>query len=570
MKRSKSIFSRLRVLLTGPDLCEVSLLFLTMMVVMCVTSRAGESPELPAAVRQSLTQAVDKVMEKYPVPGAVAGVVRVSDGATWRMATGFAAVDDITAPPAKWRGEPMTTDRVLRIGSVTKTFTATLILKLVEGDKLDLGDTVEQWLPGWVENGEKITVRALLNMTSGLAEYATPKFNEFVVKHPKHRWSPRQLAHIADNDDDRFEAPGRSTDRSRFRYRNTNYILLGAIAERAGGDSYGALIREHVTAPLELQHTTIPQGARLPDAGSCGYVLDEDGWADTTRIDPSFIWSAGGMISTLDDMLKWTRITTSGRDLTARRWRQRLDVRPTPRKDCQIWYGAGIEFKDGAAGHNGTIIGYESSCYRYAGYVYVAMVNCTLTTKKMPQVADAMTDAMIEAVAGSAPEPCSQDLHADVRVKGEYIGKPMAVLTQSESHGWDRMVAGSGWGKVPHFSAQSAVHSLSAVLHRGKMVEFRFRCKNLTGKVGKITACGLRPHGARPVLSDELRKTDTLAPSIWLTPAGKPDTLEEDYELEPDKAYDVHMNVRDNGHWDIEPARRLITIVVALGRKKHP
>ncbi len=571
MNPSKSIFSLLRAAFFSGHVISRGLLLLVILAAVPVTSPAGESPQsLPSEVTDSLTRAVDGVMKRYPVTGAVVGVVRLSDGAMWRKTAGFAVVNNIEAPRAEWTGQPMTTDNVLRIGSVTKTFTATLILKLAEADRLDLDDSVAQWLPGWVENGESITVRDLLDMTSGLAEFATPKFNAFVTNHPTRRWAPRELVRIAAGEDDRFEAPGRSTDRSHFRYRNTNYILLGTIAERAGGDSYRTLLQKHVTAPLNLEHTTIPRRAGMPEDGCHGYVLDEDGWVDTTRIDPSFIGSAGGVVSTLGDMLKWTRVMTAGEDLTPHGWQQRLDVQPTTHKNCQIWYGLGIECKDGTIGHNGTVIGYESSCYRYAGYVYVAIANCAPTTKDVPQVADALTDSMIEAVAGSVPAPCAQTSGAGVEMVGPHNGKSPTTLIQSESHAWDQVTGGTGWGETDHFIPLSAVHSVSGIVPQGKTAELRFRCTNLTGPVGKLVACGLRPGGAEPVMSGHYGKAGADRHSIWLTPAGEANTtLPENQELQPNTAYDVYIVVQDNGPWDVEPAEHLISIVVALGRG-HP
>lgn len=182
-------------------------------------SVATASPSTAPAKSVRLQQALDAVV----AAGAPGAIVLVRDGdRTIRLASGYGNLA---------RRTPMRASDRFRIGSETKMFIATVVLQLVGDDKLSLADTVERRLPGLVPNGGRITVRQLLNHTSGLFDYAEDKAFIKQVDNPRKHWAPRQLVELATAQPPLF-APG-----SRHSYSNTGYILLGLIVEKTTGNS---------------------------------------------------------------------------------------------------------------------------------------------------------------------------------------------------------------------------------------------------------------------------------------------------------------------------------------------
>ncbi len=200
----------------------------TLVVVGCATSRSGDEPELGALL--------DSVVAAG-APGVL--VVVREDGKVRSEARGFAD---------RSRSIPMRADQRFRVGSITKTFVAALVLQLVEDGTLRLDDTVERWLPGLVPAGRAITVRDLLSHTAGLFDYVE---DDRVLRNHERRWTPRELVSIAV-----AHAPERSPHGQSFAYSSTNYLVLGLIVEEAGGESLDHQLRERLFAPLGLRRTS--------------------------------------------------------------------------------------------------------------------------------------------------------------------------------------------------------------------------------------------------------------------------------------------------------------------------
>ena len=173
-------------------------------------------------------------------PGAL---VLVDDGSSRREKTsGFAVLKSRV---------PLDAHDRFRVGSITKTFVAVVVLQLVSEHRLALADSVERWLPGLVPDGGRITVRQLLAHRSGLADYAdNPDFVRRTVAQPRRRWKPRELVAVA-LAEGRVARPG-----GRYAYASTNYVLLGMVVERATGKSLGRQLRRRIFAPLGLKDTS--------------------------------------------------------------------------------------------------------------------------------------------------------------------------------------------------------------------------------------------------------------------------------------------------------------------------
>lgn len=211
-------------------------------------ARAGQ---LGPWTRQALQQALQTAVRDYHLAGAAA-LVRSPSGETWYGAAGWAH-----AP----RGVPRGVADHNGIGSVTKTFTSILALQLVEEGRLGLADTVEEVLPGLLAVGDKVTVRDLLLMQSGLQHYEErPEVAERVEADPLYRRQPRELARLADG---LAFPPGEGFD-----YNNVNYVILGMMVAELDGRPWEESLRRRILGPPGAgEHR---RAARRPDRAAAG------------------------------------------------------------------------------------------------------------------------------------------------------------------------------------------------------------------------------------------------------------------------------------------------------------
>ncbi|MER6994970.1 serine hydrolase domain-containing protein [Streptomyces sp. NPDC000410] len=262
-----------------------------------------------------------------------------------------------------------------RVGSITKTFVATVLLQLQAEGKLDLDDTVERWLPGVVRgnghDGRKITVRQLLNHTSGVYSYTSDPalmakvFGPGFLEHRYDTWQGRELVAIAMEHKPEF-APGTS-----WSYSNTNYVLAGMVIEKVTGQSYGRQIERRILRPLKLRATSVPGTAvGMPQPSGRAYSkLSLDPAAekihDVTELNPSMAGAAGEMISTTSDLQRFYRALLGGKLLPAGQLKEMTDTVPMSAEVPQYGYGLGLmstELSCGKEvwGHGGGIHGSAS------------------------------------------------------------------------------------------------------------------------------------------------------------------------------------------------------------------
>ncbi|MEU6664550.1 serine hydrolase domain-containing protein [Streptomyces sp. NPDC046727] len=231
-----------------------------------------------------------------------------------------------------------------RAGSITKTFIATVVLQLAAEHRLSLSDTVERHLPGLLRgrgaDGRRITLRALLTHTSGLADFAETTRGTVPV-------TPLQAVRIA-----LALPPARP---GRYSYSNTDYVLLGLVVGQVTGHSYAAEAERRIIAPLGLTDTSFP-GARRSLPAPHGRAYAADG-SDVTRLDPRVAGAAGELVTTLADLDRFYAALLDGRLLPSRRLREMLDTRAAHGS-----YGMGlfpVRLPCGITvwGHNGRISG---------------------------------------------------------------------------------------------------------------------------------------------------------------------------------------------------------------------
>lgn len=210
---------------------------------------------------------------------------------------GSTGVADLAAPRPFGAGDRF------RIGSVTKTFVAVVVLQLVALGTLSLGDSVERWLPGAVPDGDGITVDLLLRMRSGLPDYAGPLLGDPPDLGALRRyWAPEELVRIG------VSAPDRMPPGEVYRYSNTDYVLLGLIVERVTGQRFDAQLWQRVLEPLGLTGTTFPTvDPYLRGPHATGYLRtsDSEPYQEFTVMSPSESYTSGAMVSTAGDLARF-------------------------------------------------------------------------------------------------------------------------------------------------------------------------------------------------------------------------------------------------------------------------
>ncbi|WP_141580068.1 serine hydrolase [Actinomadura sp. WMMA1423] len=227
---------------------------------------------------------------------------------------------------------PPRADMKFRIASITKTFVATVILQLVAERRLRLDDTVAEVIPGVVEgNGyqpDKITMRMLLDHTSGVADYTqNPRIEEIAISDPRHDFTLRELAEAG------LEYPPDFPPGTSWRYSDTDYALLGMVIQSVTGRTYVHEITKRIIRPLHLRSTYFPgTNPRIRGPHLNGYTPVQEGdptrLRDTTEVNTTFARASGDLISTVGDLDRFDSALLAGRLLPGRLLRAML--RPVP------------------------------------------------------------------------------------------------------------------------------------------------------------------------------------------------------------------------------------------------
>ena len=340
------------------------------------------SPD-PAALQRQL----DGVVETG-APGVVA-LVR-SGPQTWQGASGLG---DLGAKRPARAGDRF------RIGSVTKSFVATVALQLVGEGKLGLDDHLERWLPGLVPNGDDITVRQLLNHTSGLYDYTDD------LPEPPRPFQPRQLVAIATGHRPLFAAG------KRFSYSNTNYILVGLVIQRVTGQRLATQLQQRIVGPLSLGDTEFPATEQaIASPYIHGYAPRDKDWrvadgpaglVDVTEMDPSWAWAAGAMVSTTADLARFYKALLGGRLLDPEQLQaMQTTVDASQQFGHGVRYGLGLTLlRPGCAtelwGHGGALAGYRTTAFSTKDADRQLVATTNLQPEPDPYAAQAAVDNLL-------------------------------------------------------------------------------------------------------------------------------------------------------------------------------
>jgi D-alanyl-D-alanine carboxypeptidase len=301
------------------------------------------------ALHAEFQTAIDEAVAEEDSRGGVLAVL-TPDCGLWAGASGESAP-----------GEPLSSEHLLRIGSITKTFVATSIVSAATEGLLDLDATVDTWVPT-TPSGNVITVRHLLTHTSGLFNYTEDTmFMNAAFDDPSVAHAPEELLAVA------FQHPSLFQPGEQWSYSNTNYIMLGVILESVTGSEIATEIRERALTPTSLAHTFFDGEETIVGELAQGY--SSLGASVTYAFHPSVPWAAGAMVATAGDLATWADRLYTGAVLGEQATDEMLTGVETGTSGVR--YGLGVLLLDASqagvdlVGHDGSINGYHSMMFYF-------------------------------------------------------------------------------------------------------------------------------------------------------------------------------------------------------------
>lgn len=302
-------------------------------------SRASLGADLEAAVSEMLTDS--------QIPGAVFLVTK--DGAPqWSYVYNN----------LEQNAEPVALDQVFAYRSITKSFTVTALLQLVDRGSVALDDPISSYVEG-VPNGDQITLRHLAQMRSGLANYsAMPELGELLTANPAASITDTALIAPA------LAAPIEFEPDTQFMYSNTNTVLLGLVIEKVTGQGWGETVHAQISSPLDLKSVSYPVDSNIQLTTATSYQLDDGTLEPLPTFSPTLFGAAGGLFGTATDLAVWADELATGSLLDSHTQQLRLaSFGPTaddPRSPEYDAYGLGIGQIGDFIGHTGNGLGFQA------------------------------------------------------------------------------------------------------------------------------------------------------------------------------------------------------------------
>ncbi|MEN8224002.1 MAG: serine hydrolase domain-containing protein [Bacteroidota bacterium] len=262
--------------------------------------------------------------------------------------------------------EEMVVTDLIRIGSITKTFVASLTLILYDEGILSLNEKLEDYYPDF-PNADNVTIRQLLKHTSGIVSWDEDEEIRMQIFNGTSDWTIDKLIDWAAEQPYYFE-PGTG-----FHYSNIGYFLLGKIIEQSTNKTIAELLEEKIIQPLSLNNTFLPVIPHPPGEtihgydGSSGSVVDMTGTPQADAINFELAWTSGGMLSSVEDLLVWSKALATGELLSDSLHQQQLPILQPPSQHVPYssGYGMGISQVDVWIGHAGAICGYVCNMNYY-------------------------------------------------------------------------------------------------------------------------------------------------------------------------------------------------------------
>jgi D-alanyl-D-alanine carboxypeptidase len=276
----------------------------TILLVLLSAASAPASAGAQAAAANDVMRArVDSLARAFIAQNGAPGIsVEVVRGRDTLVRAGFGMADlenDVPASAAT----------LYRIGSITKQFTSAAVMRLVEQGRVALSDSIARYVPGLPDAWRGVTVRELLNHTSGIPSYTD--IGERWVRRWGEDMPPDSLVAMTANDSLWFP-PG-----TRWRYDNTGYVVLGMLLDHVTGVPYPTYVEKDLLRPLGLDHTYYCDTRRVLPNRARGYAWDADGWHNARYLSMTQPYSAGALCSTVGDLARWNRLLATGRVVSA-------------------------------------------------------------------------------------------------------------------------------------------------------------------------------------------------------------------------------------------------------------
>jgi D-alanyl-D-alanine carboxypeptidase len=449
--------------------------------------------------------AFDALLAPYYKADAPGAAVLVTKGgkALFRKGYGLANVE---------LGVPLQPDMVFRIGSVTKQFTGAAVLLLAEEGKIDLQQSIRHYLPELPEAWGKATVEQVLNHTAGIPDWVeSPEFE----KQMREDKTPAQIM-LHDQGKPLDFVPG-----TQWAYSNTGYLALGVLIEKVSGASYYDFLKARIFKPLEMAHTGFGDETALIPRMASGYTK---GPLPAPYISMKQPGAAGALVSTVDDLAKWTLALHSGKVLKPESYARMVKSYPLPNgKETRYGYGIAVRESQGRqlVWHNGEVNGFLCVLEADPASKTVAVI---LNNSDVRPIDDRYLSRRLIAVASGKPvvEPTPVKLAADQlhRLEGRYQSGEGKAITISAENG--HLLVRTSSGRKLAMEPQSDLRFYLP----GSDARMRFAEDG-----GKIT--GLYRFEDGDVEGDLMARKELVLPAVIPMEAGAFDAFVGSYELAP-------------------------------------
>ena len=378
----------------------------------CVCSLGCFTAQSQATDQEAVKARLDQIASSYAPGNAFMGSVLVVEGDHVLLDKGYGMAD------LEW-SIPNTPDAKFRLGSLTKQFTATLVLLLQQDGKLKITDPVITYLPDMPKAWEKITIANLLGHTSGIPSFTEAK--EFAVWSMSPHSTAEELALFRDK-------PLEFDPGSKFHYSNSNYEVLGAVIEKVSGKKYGELLRERIFDPLGMKDTGLDTDELILPQRAQGYMPGKVGLVLARSESMTVPWAAGSIYSTTGDLLNWERGLFGGKVLSA----DSLNAMTTPGRGD---YGLGVMVakKDGlnVVEHGGGIEGFNTNLIYVPDRRIAVIVLSNVNGSTPPVIGNQLLDVVLGKPVTLASERKALPISKDELTKfvGVFELAPMFSLT---------------------------------------------------------------------------------------------------------------------------------------------
>lgn len=321
---------------------------------------------------------------------------------------------------------------VFRIGSITKQFTAIAILQLAQSGKLSLQDSIQQYIPDYPSAKYKITLEHLLTHTSGIKEF-------LAIDHPdpfalRRDFTPKEIIDHFKNEPLEFE-PG-----SKWAYSNSGYILLGFIIERVSAKPYAQYMSENIFKPAGMNDTYCGNHSELIPNRAEGYVFEGSHFRNSEYLSMTIPYAAGGVLSTVEDLLKWHKALISGKLVNKELLQKAFtSYKLSDGSAANYGYGWFIKEEHGskAIDHSGRISGFNTTALYFPDEtIYVVVLSNLEDTREKQNSSQTAIDLAGIAMRKKPVASITIDKETRDGYKGHYALKsdPSRVVTVTEEN----------------------------------------------------------------------------------------------------------------------------------------